>query len=329
MFDIVTFGSATRDLFVRSKNFDIFKNKKFISGEGICFNLGSKVYIEDLFFATGGGGTNTAATFAKQGLKTAYVGKVGNDPGGEAILKELKELKIKPFVLKDKKHRTAYSIIISVSSKERTILVYRGACHFLEKKETPFSKLKTKWIYIAGLSGKSANLLPSIISFAKKNKIKIALNPGKAQLALKLKGLKNILSVVDVLILNKEEGANLTNLPYQKEKEIFRKLDRYVKGIVVMTKGPEGVIVSDGKNIYQAGTFKEKRYIDRTGAGDAFGSGFVTGLIKTGAIEEAIRLGTANATSIVEYLGAKNGILTTKEFKHQKWQKLKISKQKL
>jgi len=93
MFDIVTFGSATRDLFVRSKNFDIFKNKKFISGEGICFNLGSKVYIEDLFFATGGGGTNTAATFAKQGLKTAYVGKVGNDPGGEAILKELKELK--------------------------------------------------------------------------------------------------------------------------------------------------------------------------------------------------------------------------------------------
>jgi len=350
MFDIVTFGSAARDLFIKSKDFKTFKYPKFITGQGLCFNLGSKIYIDNIFFATGGGATNTAATFAKQGFKTACVGKVGQDPGGKAIKQELKKLKITDWVIEDKKRTTAYSIILSVSKKERTILVYQGACHYLKEKEIPFGKLRTKWIYIAGLSGQSAKTLVPIINFAKKNKIKLALNPGASQLALGLSGLKNILSAADVLILNQEEGAKLTNLPYQKEKEIFKKLSRSLSGsrqrsgdrIVVMTKGPKGVMVSDGKYIFQAGTFKEKKYVDRTGAGDAFGAGFTAGLLQSQKskiksqrftdkdIEYAIRLGSANATSIVEYLGAKNGILTKSEFlENKRWRNLKIVKSKL
>jgi len=330
MYDIITFGSATRDLFIKSKNFKALKDKRFITGKGLCFNLGSKVYLDDLFFATGGGGTNTAATFAKQGFKTAYVGKVGSDPGGKAIKKELEKLGIKEFVTEDKNKKTPYSIILSVSAKGRTILVYQGASHEMEKKDIPFDKLKTKWFYIAGMSGKSAKTLVPIINFARKNKIKVALNPGAAQLKLGLKGLKAILSVVDVLILNKEEGAQLTGLPYNKEKEIFKKLDKYVRGIVIMTKGPKGVIVSDGKEIFQAGTFKEKRFLDRTGAGDAFGSGFVAGLIRTNKIEIGIRLGSANGTSMVEHLGAKNGILTKSRFlKESRWKKIEIIRRKL
>ena len=338
MFDIVTFGSATRDLFLKSKDFKTLKDKRFITDQGLCFNLGSKIYLDDLFFATGGGGTNTAATFSKQGLKTAYIGRVGKDTGGRAIKEELDELGVKRFITEDKNKKTAYSVILSVSNRERTILIYQGACHYLETKDIPFSQFKTKWIYIAGLSGVSAKLLLPIINFAKKNKIKVALNPGAAQLALGLNRLKNVLATVDVLLLNQEEGAGLAKLPFQKQKEIFQKLDKYVKGIVVMTKGPKGVIVSDGKYIYQAGTFKEKKYVDRTGAGDAFGSGFVAGLMsqpKAGppraeTIEEAIRLGSANGTAVVEELGAKNGLLIRNRYeKETRWKKLKISKYRL
>ncbi len=330
MFDVVTFGSATRDLFLKSKDFKIMKSKEFVTGQGLCFNLGSKIYLDDLFFATGGGGTNTAVTFAGQGLKTACVGRIGSDPGGKAILEELEEFKIKGFISEDKKIKTAYSIILSVSKKERTILVYSGACHYLTIKDIPFNQLKSRWIYIAGLSGESAKTLLPIINFAKKNKIKVSLNPGAGQLALGLEGLKNILSNVNVLILNQEEGARLANLPFKKEKAIFEKLDRFVRGIVVMTKGPEGVVVSDGKYIYSAGIFREKKYIDRTGAGDAFGSGFVAGLIRTKKIEEAIRLGSANGTAVVEELGAKNGLLTKSRYeKEARWKNFKIIKNKL
>ena len=328
MYDIITFGSATRDLFIKSKDFKIVKSQDFITGQGLGFNLGSKIPIDDLFFATGGGGTNTAATFAKQGFKVAYVGRVGNDTGGRTIIEELKNSGIDSFIGIDKKLKTAYSIILS-TGEERTILVYKGACHNLEKKDIPFNRLKAKWFYVAGLSGKSASEILPIIDFARKNRIKIALNPSGSQLALGLNGLKNILSAVDVLLLNQEEGARLVGLPFNKEKEIFKKLDKYIKGIVVMTKGPKGVVVSDGKNIYSAGVFKEKRYIDRTGAGDAFGSGFVSGLIRNG-IEEGIKFGTANGTAVVEELGAKNGLLTKKRYQNEaRWKNLKISKEKL
>ena len=330
MFDIVTFGSATRDLFVRSKDFKILKNQDFSTGQGVCFGLGSKIYLDDMFFATGGGGTNTAATFAGQGLKTAYVGIIGKDVGGRAIKEELQKMGIKALISEDNRLKTAYSIIVSVSEKERTILIYNGACHSLKTKEVPFGQIKSKWVYIAGLSGESAKTLIPIINFAKKNNIKVALNPGAAQLSLGLSGLKSVLNIVDVLILNQEEGAKLADLPFEKEKEIFKKLDKFVRGIVIMTKGPKGVVASDGKYVYSAGTFKEKRYIDRTGAGDAFGSGFVAGLMRTGKIEEAIRLGTANGTAVVEEMGAKNGLLTKSRFlKESRWKNLKIVKFKL
>ncbi len=330
MFDVITFGSATRDLFVQSKNFKSIQNKKFITGKGICLDSGSKMHLDELVFATGGGGTNTAATFAEQGLETAYVGKVGNDPGGAVIKQELSQIGIKGFISTDQKRRTSYSIILSMPRKGRSILVYRGACYFLDKSEIPFDKLKTKWIYIAGLSGEYSKLLFPIIDLAKKNNLKIALNPGSTQLDLRLKGLKRVLSEIDVLLLNQEEAARLSGLSYKQEKQIFKKLDKHVPGIAVMTKGPKGALVSDGNTLYTAGIFKEKKHTDRTGAGDAFGAGFVAGLIKTGKIEQAIRLGTANACSVVEHFGAKNGILSNNQFKTDKrWKNLKIIKQKL
>ena len=63
IFDIITFGSATWDIFLRPKKFSVqgrpasgwqvVKSKKFIIGKGVCFNLGSKVDITDICFASG------------------------------------------------------------------------------------------------------------------------------------------------------------------------------------------------------------------------------------------------------------------------------------
>ena len=83
MYDIITFGSAAQDIHVKSKLFKILKDEKdFVTGEGLCLALGSKIEVEDIIFSSGGGGTNTAATFAKQGFKTAYCGAIGADISG-------------------------------------------------------------------------------------------------------------------------------------------------------------------------------------------------------------------------------------------------------
>lgn len=331
MYDIITFGSATHDTFLKSKEFKAVAQKRFITNTGLCMSLGSKIPIDDLAYATGGGGTNTAASFAYQGFKVAYCGKVGNDTGGEAIIEEQKRLGASTdLIIKDKKGKTNCSFVLSVPGMERTILTFRDCSEKLAVKEIPWKKIKnTKWMYVCPLSGKLVKTFQPIINFAKKNKIRVALNPGNTQFELPKKVWQSVLKSIDILILNQEEAAMLTGVQFEKEREIFKKMKRMTKGIIVMTKGPVGLVVSDGKFKYSAGILKEKRMVDRTGAGDAFGSGFLSGFIKkNGDIPYAIQFGSANATGCIEEFGAKNGILTKGESIYQ-WGKLKIEKTKI
>jgi sugar/nucleoside kinase (ribokinase family) len=329
MFDVITFGSATRDMFVVSNNFQAIESRDFVSGRGLCVPAGSKIYVDDIIFTSGGGATNCAATFALQGLATACVTKVGDDPGGNAVIEELKKLGVNTgFILKDKKFKTAYSVILSPPHGERTILVYQGASHELRKQEISWQELKADWFYLSGLSGSSAEIFEPLINYAHEQEIKIAVNPGEAQLKMGIDRLEPLLNKIDIFILNKEEATRLTCIPYNAEKEIFKRLDNWVKGIAVMTKGPEGVMVSDGHDIYSAGIPKSD-IIDRTGSGDAFGAGFVAGLIQKGtpkvtssALEHAIQLATANATGTVQNLGAKTGLLKKGEW--GPWEKVEV-----
>jgi len=228
MYDIITFWSSAMDINLKSKAFKVLKSDKdFVTGEGICLSLGSKIDVQDIKFTSGGGGTNTAVTFAKQGLKTAFCGIVGEDEAGREILKELKSYKIDgSLVQKTKEKATNHSVIISSEDgQDRTILVYRGASELLNKQNIPWDKLKSKWIYIAPLWGQLCDTFEDIVDFAYKNKIKIAINPGSSQLYLPQETLSRIFKKIDILILNQEEASFLTKVSFQDEVEVFRKID--------------------------------------------------------------------------------------------------------
>ena len=342
MFDIITIGTATRDVFLTSKLFKVINDPKhlkkigILTGEAECFALGSKIEIEKPIFTTGGGAANAAVTFARQELKTASLMKLGKDSEAESLLKELKKEKVFSLPIYDNASNTAYSVVLLAPSGERTILVYRGASKDLKISEIPFNKIKSRWAYISPGNIPFPTLL-KIYSHLEKQNTLIAINPSKYLIEMGISKLKPILSKSKVVILNREEASYLTKTKYQNEKEIFKRLDKAVLGIAVMTDGPKGVIVSDGKKIYQAGIFKNKKVVDRTGAGDSFGSGFVSGLIRRKErcdknkcaptnIAYAIRLGTANATSNLEKIGATEGLLTKSDFeKNPRWRALKIT----
>jgi len=361
-FDVITIGTATRDAFVRSKDFHVDNDRHVLGGKGLVMPLGAKLEIEKIVFSTGGGATNTAVTFAKQGLKTAAISVVGNDVSGEAIIQELKEDKVNTdFIVRRKELPTAYSILLHPEGGERTVLVYRGASENLSSKDIPCKKIKTKWFYISSLAG-NIGLLQNLVEFARKKKIKIAYNPGGKELKQRKK-LLPILKHIDILTVDRSEAALITGVSYKNERKIFQKWDKMSPGINVMTDARNGLWVSDGKYLYKAGIYKERAVIDRTGAGDAFGSGFLSGIfhkipnpkirllgefqgfarrkqrhllptqISKLTIEDikyAIRLGSANATSKVEGIGAKFGLLTKKQFETQKrWKNLLIKVAKL
>jgi len=328
MFDVITIGSATRDAFVKSKAFKVIQAKQFPTGKALGISLGSKVHVDELNFYIGGGAVNTALTFARQGLKIAAFTVVGEDPGGQEVQRVLKEEGVsRELVHIDKKDHTSYSIVLTAGKSGRSILRYDGAVwHFPE-----ISKRlgQTKWLYINHLGVECVKLLPQIFKLVKAKKLKVAWNPGSTQIEKAAIAIRPYLPLVDVFLVNQEEAALCTGISYQKRDKIFDKLDAWVRGVVVMTRGPAGVEVSDGTTKWSAGVLPLRNVIDRTGAGDAFGSAFVASLIqKPDDVEQAIQSASANATSVLTEYGATNGLLK-KGSSQSKWGTVKIKKTKV
>jgi ribokinase len=329
MFDVITIGSVTRDVFLRVPKFQTVPWKKTPSKKGLLLPVGEKLEVDDMYFTTGGNSANAAVTLSRLGFKVACVGKAGNDAGGREIERHLQNEKVDVVFLKKAKNTgTAYSVLL-LKDGERTILGYHGASNLFNPSEIDLKKLKAKWWYLS-LSGESMKYFGRFITFARKNGISVAFNPSGYHLKHDPRGILKHLKDISFLVLNEEEAAILTGIPFSKERQVFKKLDALMPGIVAVTNGSKGATVSDGKSIYRAGVFQEKKLIDRTGAGDAFGSGFVAGLVKSkGDVKYAIRLASANATSVVERIGATEGILTVAEFRKPRWKNLKIKTEKI
>src|SRR4030042_4018699 len=284
MYDIISIGTVTRDAFLKSAEFDkVLESPSagdFKTGSGLCFNLGSKIEVDDIFFATGGGATNAAATFGNQGLKTAVVCKVGSDPGGEAAIEEMKKrFKVDVgFIQKDKEKYTAYSVILRCGegkSGDRVVLVHRGASEYLDARQMPIKKIfNSKWVYFAPLGGENAKLFDLLVAEAISHKVKIAVDPSKDQIKMGLDKLAPILRNIDIFKLNREEGSYLTGIDIKDIFGIAKELAGMVKGLAIITDGPNGLVACDKEYFYQSGVYAEKIYADRTGAGDAFGARF-------------------------------------------------------
>ena len=325
-FDVITIGTATRDAFIKSEHFHVDPDHHVLGGKGLVMALGAKLEVPEIFFSTGGGATNAAVTFCRQGQRTACIAVIGNDDAGHAVLNDLEKEHVFTGLIHREHKATAFSLLLEPKSGERTVLIHRGVSENLKASGVNWNNIDTKWFYISSLAGNIA-LLKHIVSFAREKGMRLAYNPGGKELHQRSR-IMPLLKYIEVLIVNREEASLITGVGFEKQKEMFDIWDKMSPGINVMTDARNGVTVSDGNYLYHAGIYKEKKMIDRTGAGDAFGSGFVASLMDFPQdIERAIRLGSANATAKVEGMGAKYGLLTKSQFeKDKRWRKLTITK---
>lgn len=311
MHDIISIGSAVRDIFVLSKEFEIIKNARMEGGLAECVPLGSKVDIDELFVTTGGGGTNSAATFAHFGLKTGALVRIGNDEDGDLILEDLESRGIDTSLcVRDSKDNTGLSILLTAPGGERTVLVYRGVSGLFTEKDIPTSKLKTRALYITSLGG-DYKTLEKLATYCEKKAVFLAWNPGNKELALPKTKLRHMLTAADILIVNKEEAIKLAGGKPEHLSVIglARKLLRHDHQIIIVTDGTKGTHAASKTESWFVGT-REIKSISRTGAGDAFGSATVASLLKGTSLLDALRIGTLNAESVIGSYGAKQGLLT-------------------
>lgn len=298
MFDIITFGSAVVDVFVDTETSARKGN--------ICYPLGSKILIEDLRFDVGGGGTNTAVAFSRLGFRTGFVGKIGEDSEGDRVLNVLKKENVKFLGKATSFSITGYSIVLDSLSHDRTILTYKGINDELRAGEISFKNLETKWLYLSSLLGESFKTQKNLVNYLHKKGTKIAFNP--SEYAIKVLDLKPILKYTEILILNKEEAELLCKKNGVREKDLLKGLNSLGSKIVVITNKDKEVLAYDGIRKYSLMPHKVKA-IERTGAGDAFASGFVAGQMAGKSIEQSLKLGLEESESVIRHKGAKVGLI--------------------
>lgn len=310
---MLSIGAAVQDVFL--SNSDAFA-PVCVDPEH-CFaqlEMGAKADVNQINFSTGGGAMNAATTFARQGMHSMFIGKIGEDPAGQAVTDALDEESIdSTYMVYSKKYNTGYSVILLSTTGERTILTYRGAStHYRVENFEQIHNIKTDWLFLSTLSG-NFEVLEYLLDWANKNNVKVAFNPGKKELedASRLAALLNRLEVLSV---NKEEAQIFVD--GETTKELATQLSKSVPYILV-SDGPKGSVATDGKQLVSAGMYEDVPVIDRTGAGDGFTSGFVSQIALGKTLEEAITFASANSTSVVGQIGAKTGILHADTVLHE------------
>ena len=335
MFDIITIGSATMDVFVECDEANIVsvftKDKK---SEYMSYPYGSKVEVTNFTSNTGGGGVNTALNFANLGFKTSAICKIGDDIYSKGVLEALKNSTLDlSNIVQDSSVSTGFSIILLSFQGDRTVLAQRGANATLKKSEINFDAIKNaKVLYIAPLSGESNKVLCSIVEFAEENGVKVCFNAGTTSIKKGFEYIKKIIDTAEVVVMNKEEASLCTKIQVRPDnshekfsdklihpdiQEMMKKLKVGAEQVIVITDGKYGAYAYDGKTFYQCDNYPAK-VVSTLGAGDAFASTFCAALERTRFdIGKSLMYGAVNSASVVSNFGASEGFLTFDEIERK------------
>ncbi len=303
--DIISIGDATLDHFVQINTASLLCN---INERDcwLCLKYSEKVPIDGLISTIGGNACNNAVGSARLGLKAAFFSIIGDDDVGQKILKFVKQEKVSLKYLMVKKN-TASNLSIALRYKtERTILVYHEP-----RRYTLPTLSSSKWIYLTSLGKEFGTVHDQLIKQLDSTGASLAFNPGTHQLLASVKKLAPILKRSNVLIVNKEEAQMLLG-DHQKDTyaQLMENLRVLGPEIVVVTDGEHGAYAFDGKKRYHIKPAPAK-VLERTGAGDAFSTGFLAALSREKTIADALAWGAANSASVIEHVGPQAGLLST------------------
>ena len=295
---VLTIGSALIDVFITSQNFEL--NQEIGS---MCFtNKSGKLEVENFDVRTGGGASNTAVGFSRMGFQAACIAEMGKDELAHLVADSFKDENVhQQYLINEKKEQTGGSVILVAEGGERMVLVHRGAASMLDPQDISAQAIEeSDWIHLSSIAGR-LNTLEHIFDVVRQYNKKMSWNPGSGFLKSLHERDWDIASFpIEVLILNKQEWEMTRN-----KQQTF--LD-VVPKIVITDGNKGGSVFVDGQLVHEF-VAEQVEAIDNTGAGDAFGVGFVSALLHEKSVEQAIDWGKKNAASVVQKIGAKPGLL--------------------
>ncbi len=274
----------------------------------------------------GGSAANTIYGLARLGVKTGFVGMVGDDSDGELLIKDFQKagvdtsrIKVKPGV------KSGTVIGLTDSLGHRSLYVLPAANSQLTIRDLDVDYVnQARILHISSFADDrqfkvTLDLIPRLNS-----SVKVSLAPGALYASQGLTALAPILSRTHVLFVNQSEIRQLTGRGVMNGAKTCLELGCQV---VVVTLG-KGKKLRTGKGVARRtvtaiGYIRDARNdyvieplvpsaskVDTTGAGDAFAAGFLYGLLKNEGLEVCGRLGNIVAQFSIREVGARAGLPT-------------------
>jgi ribokinase len=309
--DFLAIGDTVVDEFIKLKEAEV--HCKINSEEcEICMRWGDKIPFElSLLLAGVGNSANAAVCAARLGLSTALMATIGDDEDGSRIVKAFEKESINTTYLTyaNGKH-TNHHFVLWYGS-ERTILVKPEPYDY----SFPLDAEVPKAIYLSSLGDTNASYYEDIARFAEAHPdIFLTFQPGTFQMKMGIGPLQSIYNRTDLLVVNKEEAQRILNSTSHKMNELLTGLHQLGSKKVMITDNRNGAFAFDGTNTFFIPMYPDEREpVERTGAGDAFTSSITAAIALGIPFEEALLWGPVNSMSVVQKIGAQEGLLSRKE----------------
>ncbi len=331
---IICLGSLSLDIFFPYEDIAILDTPSdTLSKQKMVFEVGAKYRAQDRYDAPGGCAVNVAQGLARLGHCPFLISTLGEDGLGESLLKEVAREGVDiSLVSRKKEYKTDIGIIvIDKKTGERTIFYNRDANEHIDFSQDMF--FSETPLFLGGLYGDWKKGIVEIFQYAKSSNCPVYYNPSH-------NNIENDVLVVwekclesEGVFLNKDEAMelffllnkkNLSSLVFdgdrlESEEYLASSIARSGHSkFVVITDGSRGAWVYDrsfdsvfrqeGKNIDSVK--------DSTGAGDSFTSGFLSAILYGKSTKIALEWGINNATNVIKYYGAKEGLFSLEDMEN-------------
>ncbi len=262
---------------------------------------GSKLEYSNASIMPGGQVATTVVACQTWGLRTRYVGKLGDDHAACLHREAFDRVGVEARLITVSGGVSPQSLILVDAGGERTVLCRRDESMALKPEE-----LKREWIVnarVLHVDGHETAAATLAASWAHDAGI-----PVVADLDETYPGVDDLIVNIDYLIVSKDFSCKLMQ-DNNLESALRRMQARYNCRLSAATLGEDGVMAWDGKRFYRSAAYRVP-VVDTTGAGDIFRAGFIYGLMQEWPLDRQLDFSCAAAAMNCMAAGARGGIKT-------------------
>jgi sulfofructose kinase len=265
---------------------------------------GSKVESESVSVLPGGQVASAIIACQQWGLRTRYVGKLGDDSAGRLHRQEFARAGVEMQIATAQGCESHQSFILVDPSGERTVVRRQDKRLLLRPGE-----VNREWISNARallVDGCDTAAATTAAKWAREAHIPVIADFDEAY-----PEIEELMKNVDYLIVSREfpqmacgEGDLKRSLPLLRS--------RFACRLTAATLGSEGVVAWDGEQFHHACAYKVP-VVDTTGAGDVFHAGFIYALLQGWPLQRQLDFACAAAALNCTGNGARGGISSVAE----------------